>query len=809
VVAGLFGYIDGATISSIIIKDANITVSHTNNSPTKGYFGALAGVVYASTGNVSITDIYVTGGNITNTLNQNKVVYLGGLIGMTYGSLTNSIYLNSVRTSIDIDTSNTSESSYIGGLIGNAYYGKQDINNSSAQGNIVKTGTWVPLSGGFIGMVQSYTGTISSSYSSGNLTVGNSGVTGGFIGKLYNSSTTTIKDNYSVTNIINTGSTQDVGGFIGSIDTGIATITNNYYSGNMTSISIQDDVGGFIGKNTTSASYSNNFWNTTTTGLTKGEDNGDTAGITGITTTQMKTLSTFTDASWSFSDSATSSENIWDIDDTNTTNDGYPFLAWENGSDINVILNQTPTITSNGSGVTATVSIAENTTAVTTVVASDANGDTVTYSISGGADSAKFSIVEATGVLTFISAPDYETPTDSGDTASNNTYVVEVTATDDGAGNLTDTQTITVTVTDIDESSDADNTSSDESDVKTISVTLPGEDGDSNETIAISENEPSEVTTTKTIKEFDDFTTDADGVKVGSYTLEDSNGSTKTQNISSKVSNSTLTNTAEGLKMVSSVVGENGSEVTSTSKVNSNGLIDVSVSNNADSSVSRLLSYKPGGDIDVSQEGDVAVTMDDTNSNSENIELEGKVKVDGSVEHKVSITRANGYVVVSKTISSVKNSKVVITDDKKIQTISVVKNGEDDVDFLSQTDENGQRIHMVTLTDSKTNQTVVIVVKSTIEGAETLMSDDEMKTSVGKEIGQKINKAVAITTPNGETITRFEVLDKDTSEVVSLDPTVEETTPFEADAKILIEEDSNGDIVIRARTVITREIIFK
>ena len=68
-----------------------------------------------------------------------------------------------------------------------------------------------------------------------------------------------------------------------------------------------------------------------------------------------------------------------------------------------------------------------------------------TYSISGGADAAFFSINASTGVLTFISAPDFENPADSG---ANNTYKVIVQVSD---GTLTDTQTITVTVTDVTE----------------------------------------------------------------------------------------------------------------------------------------------------------------------------------------------------------------------------------------------------------------------------------------------------------------------------------------------------------------------
>ncbi len=106
-----------------------------------------------------------------------------------------------------------------------------------------------------------------------------------------------------------------------------------------------------------------------------------------------------------------------------------------------------PVITSNGGGSTASISVAENTTAVTTVVATGSPAPT--YSITGGADQAKFDINSTTGVLTFHTAPDYETPTDAN---TDNAYIVIVTATVAGAGS-TDSQTITVTVTDVAESS--------------------------------------------------------------------------------------------------------------------------------------------------------------------------------------------------------------------------------------------------------------------------------------------------------------------------------------------------------------------
>lgn len=99
-----------------------------------------------------------------------------------------------------------------------------------------------------------------------------------------------------------------------------------------------------------------------------------------------------------------------------------------------------PTITSNGAGATASISVPEMTTAVTTVVAS---GDaTMTYTKSG-TDAGKFTIGSSTGVLTFTTPPDYETPTDAN---ADNVYLVTVTATN-GVGS--DAQDLSVTVTNV------------------------------------------------------------------------------------------------------------------------------------------------------------------------------------------------------------------------------------------------------------------------------------------------------------------------------------------------------------------------
>jgi len=71
-------------------------------------------------------------------------------------------------------------------------------------------------------------------------------------------------------------------------------------------------------------------------------------------------------------------------------------------------------------------SMDENTTAVTTVEATDPDGDAITFSLSGS-DADVFSVGSASGVLAFVEAPDFEMP---GDSDADNAYEVTVSASD-------------------------------------------------------------------------------------------------------------------------------------------------------------------------------------------------------------------------------------------------------------------------------------------------------------------------------------------------------------------------------------------
>ena len=103
------------------------------------------------------------------------------------------------------------------------------------------------------------------------------------------------------------------------------------------------------------------------------------------------------------------------------------------------IPNRAPVFTE---GSSTTRSVAENTGSGvdigSSVSATDADGDTLTYTL-GGTDAASFGIFSTSGQLQTKAALDYETKT---------TYTVAVTVSD---GTLTDTITVTINVTDIDE----------------------------------------------------------------------------------------------------------------------------------------------------------------------------------------------------------------------------------------------------------------------------------------------------------------------------------------------------------------------
>jgi hypothetical protein len=159
--------------------------------------------------------------------------------------------------------------------------------------------------GGLVGLND---GSISNCYSTG--IVSGSSCVGGLVGSNGNDG------NGSITNCYSTGAVSGsfcVGGLAGlNYDGG--SISNCYSTGAVSGSSWC--VGGLVGFN--GSSIFGSFWDTQTSGQST------SAGGTGKTTAEMKTMSTFTDAGWDFVE-------IWGIGENQT----YPYLRTEPAGDLN------------------------------------------------------------------------------------------------------------------------------------------------------------------------------------------------------------------------------------------------------------------------------------------------------------------------------------------------------------------------------------------------------------------------------------------------------------------------------------------
>ncbi|MBU4486061.1 MAG: hypothetical protein KKD38_03960 [Candidatus Delongbacteria bacterium] len=172
--------------------------------------------------------------------------------------------------------------------------------------------------GGFVGYSR---GTVKKCYSKGQVKSSTGSRVGGFSG--YATTGSSIYDCYSNTEVtrLSGGASTYIGGFLGQLSSG--PIERCYSTGGVHYEDTSDPTNrGFLGLYS-AGTMSNNFWNTETSGQ---ETTGGTA--TGLTNTEMRTLSTFTDATWDFvGESVNGTDDIWNIH--TSLNNGYPYLNWE------------------------------------------------------------------------------------------------------------------------------------------------------------------------------------------------------------------------------------------------------------------------------------------------------------------------------------------------------------------------------------------------------------------------------------------------------------------------------------------------
>ena len=262
-----------------IIDSLYVNEIHTNFNYSNCTVGLFGHAKNAKLQNIGLTNVDITG------------VDAGALTGLgIYNTITNCY-----------STGDIYGSWCAGGLIGE---GGGNIDKCYSYANVIGHNT----TGGFIGYFKG--GRISYSYCTGNiknLNEDQAGV-GGFAG-----------DNGGV--ISNSFSSSDVEGYYVCGFSGINYATgdceNTFCYGYLTGeikygFSVQSDA-------------PNCFWDVDATSVP--EDSLTWTQAIGLSTVEMKTISTFTDAGWDFvGESANGTEDIWNID--GTTNNGYPFLSW-------------------------------------------------------------------------------------------------------------------------------------------------------------------------------------------------------------------------------------------------------------------------------------------------------------------------------------------------------------------------------------------------------------------------------------------------------------------------------------------------
>jgi len=271
----------------------NITNCHAQGT-VKGmdYVGGLIGYNSSTVTNCSFTGS-VGGNALSGTYQPDD---MGGLIGYNTGSIEDSYSFVSV-----------SGNWHAGGLVGYNNGGtiERCYSECPQEGHIFG-GYYV---GGLVGY-NNNSGSIINSYSSADA-LAYTNITGGLIGCNSNSSIINCYSTGSATRF--QGGEGDFGSFIGR-NQYTTVITNCYSTGSVIYNEATNPTDkGFIG-NYNATGCSGNFFDTQTSAQSGG------AGAAPKSTAEMKTLSTFTNAGWDFTD-------IWGIDGYN--NSGYPFLQWQ------------------------------------------------------------------------------------------------------------------------------------------------------------------------------------------------------------------------------------------------------------------------------------------------------------------------------------------------------------------------------------------------------------------------------------------------------------------------------------------------
>ena len=304
--AGLFANLNGgsgAVVEDVALLNVKVTLNTTTSSHVD--VGGLAGEL--GSGGVNIEDSYVTGRVRAGESASEPVTFtpsggishVGGLVGEAKGDVIASYSLADVTAYTK--TSNTDIYTYAGGLIGHVT-SAGSVSASWAGGavtaNTAARNSSYAYAGGLVGNLQ---GNASASYARGDASASN-----------------------SVTDTSNVTAGSNAGGLVGYQQ---ANITASFSTGVPTASGDGTPrTGGLVGYKlggTTTDSY----WDTATSDTTTGVGGGSVAGVTGKTTSELRTPMGYTGiyANWNVNvDGVTGNDDPWDFG----TASEYPALKY-------------------------------------------------------------------------------------------------------------------------------------------------------------------------------------------------------------------------------------------------------------------------------------------------------------------------------------------------------------------------------------------------------------------------------------------------------------------------------------------------
>lgn len=279
-------------------NNGSIIRSHATGAVSGGSqgVGGLVGFNSSGTPGATIIDSYATGA-VTAT------AFGGGLVGVNSAgaSIDNSYATGAVSV-----TSSTSTSLFGGGLVGT---NSGAVTRSHATGNVdvisTSAAATATVAGGLIGSSGS-TAAVTRSYATGAasaVSAAGTATTGGLIGRNVGGATVTLSYATGAASATSTAGSAMAGGLIGS-HASTGAVTQTYAAGAVSAVSTSSTAvaAGLIGSATGTGTVTSSYWDTDTSGRMNAVGSGASAGIVGLTTSQMQNPTNYasTYAGWDF-----------------------------------------------------------------------------------------------------------------------------------------------------------------------------------------------------------------------------------------------------------------------------------------------------------------------------------------------------------------------------------------------------------------------------------------------------------------------------------------------------------------------------